>query len=140
MICGVDPASVVEFELVNVHAVVPLGVPTPKPTATVAERVESVRLTVPACATVNVNRLEPCTASVPANVSVAFVDEVVVDGDVRSLRRLHPALGTAALNATASAIPKRPRQAYRRCDDSDMSLLIIGALDVSNGRLDVKNV
>ena len=78
-------------ELVSVHDDVPLGVPIPRPTATVEDglRLARVTLTVPACVTVNVNMLDPCTASVPENASVGGVVGV---GDVElSSRRPQPA-------------------------------------------------
>ena len=102
------------------HPVVPLGVPTPIPTATFGDSVDSVTVTVPVCATVNVNRLAPCTASEPANVSVAFVGVGVVGdaGDVMSLSRLHPAPERTALNTTASATLKRRHE-------SDMAMFIV---------------
>lgn len=102
------------------HPVVPLGVPTPIPTATFGDSVDSVTVTVPVCATVNVNRLAPCTASEPANVSVACVGVGVVGdaGDVMSLSRLHPAPERTALNTTASATLKRRHE-------SDMVMFIV---------------
>jgi hypothetical protein len=120
-ICAVAPAIAVAFVEVSVHVAGPLGVPMPRPTATDAERVESVTLTVPACATVNVDTLDPCADSVPVNVSVEVVGELVDDeGEVMSLRRLHPALGPPALTAIANAIPKRLRHAFDGADDSDI--------------------
>jgi hypothetical protein len=83
--------------------VVPFGVPIPRPIATPGDIVASVTLTVPAWVVVNVDRLVPCTATVPLNVSVDAVGVVGDDGEVRSLRRLHPPPVTAAAIASAMA-------------------------------------
>jgi hypothetical protein len=80
VICGADAAVAFGVELVNVHAVAPLGVPIPRPTPPVGDglRLASVTATVPVCATLNVKTFEPCAARVPENDSVGGV----VDGDV----------------------------------------------------------
>ncbi len=63
--CGVEPASAEVFELVNVQPVVPFGVPIPNPIDTFGDIVASVTVTVPAWVVVNVDRLVPCTPTVP---------------------------------------------------------------------------
>ena len=81
VICAVELAVAFGVELVSVHAVEPFGVPIPRPTPPLEEELKlaSVTLTVPDWATVNVNTFEPCTASVPENISVGGVVGV---GDV----------------------------------------------------------
>jgi hypothetical protein len=110
--CGVEPASA-DVELVNVQAVVPFGVPIPKPIATPGDIVASVTLTVPDWVVVNVDRLVPCTPTAPLNVSVDVVGVgvwVVDDGEVRSFRRLHPPPVTAATIASAMATDCREKR------------------------------
>jgi hypothetical protein len=81
VICAADPALAAGVELVSEHVVVPLGVPRPRPTVAVDDglRPANVTLILPACVTVKVNTFDPCTASVPENVSVGIS---VVVGDV----------------------------------------------------------
>ena len=68
--CGVGPAGADVVELVIAQAVAPFGVPIPRPIATLGDTADSVTVTVPCWATVNVERLEPCTPTVPPNVSL----------------------------------------------------------------------
>ena len=84
---------------------VPFGVPRPSPTATdVGLRLDSVMLTVPAWATVNVYRFEPVRPNPPENVSVVGVEDVV-DGEFKRL--LHATLARAKPSARARPTPTR---------------------------------
>jgi hypothetical protein len=104
VICAVELAIAFGVELVSVHAVEPLGVPRPRPTPLVEEELKlaSVTLTAPACVTVNVNTFEPCTASVPENVSVGGAVGV---GDVELSGSPQPAARIASRQPMTRGIP-----------------------------------
>ena len=99
-----------------------MGVPIPRPIATLGDAAASVTVTVPCCATVNVDRLEPCTPTVPPNVSFELAGEDGVSGEVTSFRRLQAPLAKATTIANAIAIDRF--RARRMGLDSDMRMIV----------------
>jgi hypothetical protein len=75
LICAAEPGVTFSVELVTLQLVVELNVPNPNPTVTTEGvfKLASVTLTEPDCFTVNEKTFDPCTASVPENVSVGVV-------------------------------------------------------------------
>jgi hypothetical protein len=69
-----------------------------------------------------VDRLEPCTPTVPPNVSVELVGEDGESGDVTSFSRLQAPLAKAT--TIANAIPIDCLGARRMGLDSDMRMIV----------------
>jgi hypothetical protein len=98
-----------------VHPEVPLGVPTPSPTPPGGAELmaDSVSVTAPAVATVNVTTLDPPTPKVPENDDPAGVDvdEAELEPELESLDVSLSRIPQATVDAEASA----RTNAVRRC-------------------------
>ena len=93
----------------------PFGVPTPSPTPPGGAELiaDSVRVTAPPVATLNVTTLEPPTASVPENDDPAEVDvdEAELEPELESVEVSLSRMPQAIVDAEASA----RTNAVRRC-------------------------
>jgi hypothetical protein len=99
VICGDPPGTTDALELVITQLVVPFGVPMPRPTGPATPRDVSVTVTVPAWATVKVEKLDPPTVNELEKVSVSVPDEGLVDEN-RFPSVPHPAQNMAKTRTT----------------------------------------